>query len=211
MARYREAVCRLCRREGVKLFLKGERCFTDKCAIERRNMPPGQHGTRRRRSKVGAYGVQLREKQKVRRIYGEFERQFRRTFARAEKLPGKTGENLLATLERRLDSIVQRAGFASSRAQARQLVLHGHVRVNGKRVNIPSYLLAVGEEVAVADRMKENAMVLQAGEHAARQTPPSWLEVERAQFRVKLINLPKREELTTPEINEQLIVEFYSK
>lgn len=210
MARYREAVCRLCRREGVKLFLKGERCFTDKCAIERRNMPPGQHGASRR-AKQGAYGAQLREKQKVRRVYGELERQFRRTFARAEGMPGKTGENLLALLERRLDTVVQRAGFASSRAQARQLVLHGHVRVNGRKVNIPSYVLSAGEEVTLVEGMKENAMVLQARDLVSRQTTPSWLEVDREAFHAKLLNVPKREELTTPEISEQLIVELYSK
>lgn len=210
MARYREAVCRLCRREGVKLFLKGERCFTDKCAIERRNMPPGQHGGGRR-AKLSAYGVQLREKQKLRRIYGELERQFRRTFAQAEKLPGKTGENLLALLERRLDTVVHRVGLASSRAQARQLVLHGHVRVNGRAINIPSYLLSPGQEVALAEAMKQNAMVLQARELANRQTIPSWLEVDREAFRAKLVDWPKREEMTTPEINEQLIVELYSK
>lgn len=210
MARYREAVCRLCRREGMKLFLKGERCFTDKCAIERRNTPPGQHGAGRR-AKMGAYGAQLREKQKVRRIYGVLERQFRRSFVAAETLGGKTGENLLAMLERRLDTVVQRAGLASSRAQARQLVLHGHVRVNGRKVNIPSYLLNPGEEVMLVERMRENAMVLQARELANRQTIPSWLEVDRAALRAKLLNLPKREELATPEINEQLIVELYSK
>lgn len=211
MARYREAVCRLCRREGTKLFLKGERCFTDKCAIERRNVPPGAHSRTRRRAKRGAYGEQLREKQKVRRVYGILERQFRNTFGKAEKRAGRTGENLLIMLERRLDTVVQRAGFASSRAQARQLVLHGHVRVNGRKVNIPSYLLSPGEEVALKDGMKENAMVLQARELASRQLVPSWLEVDREAARAKLTAWPKREELTTPEISEQLIVELYSK
>lgn len=210
MARYREAVCRLCRREGMKLFLKGERCFTDKCAIERRNMPPGQHGSGRR-GKLSAYGMQLREKQKLRRVHGVLEQQFRRLFAAAEKMPGKTGENLLITLERRLDTIVQRAGFAASRAQARQLVLHGHVRVNGRKVNIPSYLVNPGQEVALVEGMRENAMVLQARELAARTTIPGWLEVDRDAFRAKLNALPKREELAQPEINEQLIVELYSK
>ena len=211
MARYREAVCRLCRREGTKLFLKGERCFTDKCAIERRNVPPGVHSRTRRRAKRGAYGEQLREKQKVRRVYGVLERQFRNTFKKAEKRAGRTGENLLIMLERRLDTVVQRAGFASSRAQARQLVLHGHVRVNGRKVNIPSYLLSPGQEVALKDGMKENAMVLQARELASRQIVPSWLEVDREAARAKLTAWPKREELTTPEISEQLIVELYSK
>ncbi len=211
MARYREAVCRLCRHEGAKLFLKGERCFTDKCAIERRNVPPGAHSHTRRRAKVGAYGGQLREKQKVRRVYGVLERQFRNTFRKAEKMPGKTGENLLILLERRLDTVVHRAGFASSRAQARQLVLHGHVRVDGRKVNIPSYLLRPGQEVALKDGMKENAMVMQARALFNRHTVPSWLEVDREAGRAKLIAWPKREELTTPEISEQLIVELYSK
>jgi len=210
LARYREAVCRLCRREGIKLYLKGERCFTEKCAIEKRNTPPGSHGRERRR-KLGAYGEQLRAKQRVRRVYGVLERQFRGTFEKAERQPGKTGENLLVLLERRLDTLLQRAGFASSRAQARQLVLHGHVRVNDRKVNIPSYLAGVNDEISLKDKMRENAMVLQARELAGRQSVPSWLEVDRENFRARLTALPKREELITPPLNEQLIVELYSK
>jgi small subunit ribosomal protein S4 len=194
----------------MKLFLKGERCFTDKCAIEKRNVPPGMHG-RGRRPKIRAYGTQLREKQRVRRVYGVLERQFRNIFQKAERMPGKTGENLLVLLERRLDTMVQRAGFASSRAQARQLVLHGHVRVNGKRVNIPSALVSVGDEISLKGQMKENAMVLQAMEVAGRQLTASWLEIDREALRAKLTAWPKREELTTPPLNEQLIVELYSR
>ena len=210
MARYREAVCRLCRREGMKLYLKGERCFTEKCAIEKRNVVPGVHG-RERRPRLGAYGAQLREKQKTRRVYGLLERQFHNLFERAERQAGKTGENLLVALERRLDTIVHRAGFASSRPQARQLVLHGHVRVNARKVNIPSYQVNLNDEITLKDGMKENAMVLQARELSSRQMIPSWLEVERDAARAKLIALPKREELVTPPLNEQLIVELYSK
>ena len=210
MARYREAVCRLCRREGIKLYLKGERCFTEKCAIEKRNTPPGMHGRARRRAGQ-AYGEQLRMKQRARRIYGVLEQQFRNTFARAERAPGKTGENLLVLLERRLDTIVHRCGFASSRAQARQLVLHGHVRVNGKKVNIPSSLVNVNDEISLKDKMKENAVVQQAREVASRQTTVSWLEVDREALRARLTALPKREELITPPVTEQFIVELYSK
>lgn len=210
MARYREAVCRLCRREGMKLFLKGERCFTEKCAIEKRNVPPGVHG-RRRRPKMRDYGIQLREKQRVRRIYGVLERQFRTTFAKAERMPGKTGENMLALLERRLDTVVHRIGFAASRAQARQLVLHGHVRVNGKKVNVPSALVAVGDEIILVDKMKDNVMVQQARELAGRSLLPTWFEVDREAGRAKMTALPKREELQTPALNEQLIVELYSR
>lgn len=210
MARYREAVCRLCRREGIKLYLKGERCFTEKCAIEKRNVPPGMHGRARRRAGA-AYGEQLRMKQRARRIYGVLERQFRNTFGKAERAPGKTGENLLMLLERRLDTIVHRCGFASSRAQARQLVLHGHVRVNGKKVNIPSSLVNVNDEIAIKDKMKENAVVQQARDLAGRQTTVSWLEVDREAFRARVTALPKREELITPPVTEQFIVELYSK
>lgn len=194
----------------MKLYLKGERCFTEKCAIEKRNTPPGMHGRERRR-KPGAYAEQLRSKQRMRRVYGVLERQFRNVFEKAERLAGKTGENLVVLLERRLDTVLQRAGLASSRAQARQLVLHGHVRVNGRKVNIPSYLVNVSEEIALKDKMRENAMVLQARELAGRQSVPSWLEVDRENFRARLIALPKREELTTPPLNEQLVVELYSK
>lgn len=194
----------------MKLYLKGERCFTEKCAIEKRNVPPGAHGRERRR-RMAAFGEQLRMKQRARRVYGLLERQFRNTFEKAERMPGKTGENLLVLLERRLDTVLQRAGLASSRPQARQLVLHGHVRVNGRKVNIPSYLVNVDEEISLKDKMKQNAMGLQARELASRQTIPSWLQVDREAFRAKLVALPKREELTTPPLNEQLIVELYSR
>jgi small subunit ribosomal protein S4 len=162
LARHREAVCRLCRREGQKLFLKGLRCFTEKCAIEKRNFVPGQHGQSRRVKKLAGYGLQLREKQKVKRTYGLLERQFRNYVEKSERAQGPTGENLIVMLERRLDNAVWRAGFASSRSQARQIVLHGHVLINGKKVNIPSYLIDVGEEISLKPKMHQNAMVLEA-------------------------------------------------
>src|SRR6202171_4030080 len=210
VARHREAVCRLCRREGQKLFLKGLRCFTEKCAIEKRNFVPGHHGQSRRPKTVG-YGLQLREKQKVKRTYGLLERQFRNYFHKAERTKGPTGENLIIMLERRLDNVVWRAGLASSRSQARQLVLHGHVRINGKKVNIPSYQVNVGEEVAIKEKMRENAMVLEARNVEQSQNAAPWLEQEREQFKAKVVALPKREDVQTPPINEQLIVELYSK
>ena len=210
MARHRDAVSRLCRREGQKLFLKGLRCFTEKCAIEKRNFVPGQHG-QSRRPKVAGYGLQLREKQKVKRTYGLLERQFRNYFEKAERAKGPTGENLIIMLERRLDNVVWRAGLASSRSQARQLVLHGHVRVNSKKVNIPSYLVNVGEEVAIKEKMHQNAMVLEARNVAQSQSTVPWLEQDREQFKAKVVALPKREDVQTPPFNEQLIVELYSK
>ena len=210
MARHREAVCRLCRREGQKLFLKGLRCFTEKCAIEKRNFVPGQHG-QSRRPKVAGYGLQLREKQKVKRTYGLLERQFRSYFEKAVRAKGPTGENLIITLERRLDSALTRAGFASSHAQARQFILHGHVTVNGRKVNIPSYLVTVGEEIAIKDKMKQNAMVMDARNVAQSQNSVPWLETDREQFRAKVVALPKREDVTATAFNEQLIVELYSK
>ena len=210
MARHRDAVCRLCRREGVKLFLKGLRCFTEKCAIEKRNFVPGQHG-QARRAKLAGYGVQLREKQKTKRTYGLLERQFRNYFEKAVRMKGPTGENLLVMLERRLDNTVHRMGLAGSRAQARQLVLHGHVRVSGQRVNIPSYLVNVGDEVTLKDKMHQNAMVLEARNLAQSQSSAPWLEVDRENFKARVVALPKREDLQTPAINEQLIVELYSK
>lgn len=210
MARHRDAVCRLCRREGQKLFLKGLRCFTEKCAIEKRNFVPGQHG-QARRPKVAGYGLQLREKQKVKRTYGLLERQFRGCFEKAVRAKGPTGENLIIMLERRLDNAVWRAGFASSRAQARQLVLHGHVRVSGKKVNIPSYLINVGEDIAIKDKMHQNAMVLEARNVAQSQNSVPWLETDRDHFKARVVAFPKREDVQTPPINEQLIVELYSK
>jgi small subunit ribosomal protein S4 len=210
LARHREAVCRLCRREGQKLFLKGLRCFTEKCAIEKRNFVPGQHG-QSRRPKVAGYGLQLREKQKVKRTYGLLERQFRSYFEKAVRAKGPTGENLIITLERRLDSALTRAGFASSHAQARQFILHGHVTVNGRKVNIPSYLVTVGEEIAIKDKMKQNAMVMDARNVAQSQSSVPWLETDRDQLRAKVVALPKREDVTATAFNEQLIVELYSK
>jgi len=210
VARHREAVCRLCRREGQKLFLKGLRCFTEKCAIEKRNFVPGQHG-QARRPKVAGYGLQLREKQKVKRTYGLLERQFRGYFRKAEKAKGPTGENLIVMLERRLDNVVNRTGFASSRAQARQLVLHGHVSVNGKKVNVPSYLVSVGEEIILKPKMHQNTMVLEARNVAQSQNTVPWLEIDRDNFKARVVAIPKRENIQTPVFNEQLIVELYSK
>ena len=210
MARHREAVCRLCRREGQKLFLKGLRCFTEKCAIEKRNFVPGQHG-QSRRPKIAGYGLQLREKQKVKRTYGLLERQFRSYFEKALRIKGPTGENLIIMLERRLDNVINRSGFAGSHAQARQFILHGHVTVNGKKVNIPSYLVKVGDEVSMRDKMRQNAMVLEARNVAQSQNTVPWLEIDRDQLKSKVIAMPKREDIQTPSFNEQLIVELYSK
>ncbi|MBL8115069.1 MAG: 30S ribosomal protein S4 [Acidobacteria bacterium] len=208
MARYRESVCRLCRREAMKLFLKGDRCFTNKCAIERRNFPPGQHG--KRRSKILGYGIQLREKQKLKRFYGLLETQFRLTFEAAERMRGVTGENLLSLLERRLDNVVHRLGFAASRAQARQLVRHGHVRVNGKKVNIPSYLVDAGATVAVKEKSQKNPLIASAVETAKGRGVPAWLELNATDFTGKVLSRPKREHVPLV-INEKLIVELYSK
>lgn len=208
MARYTEPVCRLCRRENLKLFLKGERCYTDKCAIERRNYPPGQHG--QRRPKFSEYSIQLREKQKVKRIYGLMENQFRRTFAEAARIKGITGETLLVLLERRLDSVAYRMGFASSRAEARSLVRHGHILVNGKKVNIPSYVVRVGDVVSVREKSRQLGHVLSAMEGSQRRGVPDWAEVDRDAFSGKIKILPTRSDITMP-INEKLIVELYSK
>jgi small subunit ribosomal protein S4 len=211
LARHREAVCRLCRREGQKLFLKGLRCFTEKCAIEKRNFVPGQHGQTRRAKKLVGYGLQLREKQKVKRTYGLLERQFRNYFEKAERMQGPTGENLIVMLERRLDNAIWRMGVASSRSQGRQFVLHGHVRVNGKKVNIPSYLVSVGEEISLREDMHQNAMVLESRNVAQSQSGVPWLDQDREKFKAKVVALPKRENVQTPPITEQLIVELYSK
>ena len=208
MARYRESVCRLCRREGMKLFLKGDRCFTNKCAIERRNFPPGQHG--KRRSKILGYGIQLREKQKLKRFYGVLEGQFRLTFQAAERMRGVTGENLLSLLERRLDNVVHRLGFSGSRAQARQLVRHGHVRVNGKKVNVPSYVVGAGAVVSVKEKSKSNPLIAGAVETAKGRGIPAWLELNASEFQGKVVTLPKREDVAL-QVNEKLIVELYSK
>lgn len=208
MARYSGAVCRLCRRENLKLFLKGERCYTDKCAIERRNYPPGQHG--QARPKFSAYSIQLREKQKVKRMYGLLENQFRRTFAKAEKVKGITGETLLVLLERRLDNICYRLGFASSRAEGRMLVRHGHVLLNGKRVTIPSYFVRVGEVISVQEASRKIGRVVSALEGAQRRGVPEWAEVDREGLSARIKALPTRNDITMP-ISEKLIVELYSK
>ena len=208
MARNTDSVCRMCRREGMKLFLKGERCFTDKCAIERRNYPPGQHG--QGRHKFSEYSIQLREKQKVKRIYGVFEAQFRRYFALAARSRGVTGETLLTTLERRLDNIVFRLSFANSRAEARQLVRHGHFKVNGRKVTIPSFLVNAGDKITVRERSQKVARIVEALELSQRRGVPDWLEIDREGFTGTVKMLPQRADLTMP-INERLIVELYSK
>jgi small subunit ribosomal protein S4 len=208
VARYTGAVCRQCRREGLKLFLKGERCYTDKCAIERRNYPPGEHG--QARPKFSEYSIQLREKQKLRRIYGVLEGQFRRYFQMADRGRGVTGETLLQLLERRLDNIVYRLGFATSRAEARQLVRHGHFRVNGKKVDVPSYLVRSGDTVSVRERSREIARIREALELAQRRGVPEWLEINAEAFSGTIKALPQRADLTMP-INEKLVVELYSK
>ena len=208
MARYTGPVCRLCRREGMKLFLKGERCYTDKCGIEKRNMPPGQHG-RRRASKMQGYGVQLREKQKVKRIYGVLEDQFRRYFEMADRTRGITGVTLLQLLERRLDNVVYRMGFATSRAQARQLVRHGHFLVNGKKVDIPSYSLKAGDVVSVRQTSRENPAILHAVGEVKGRGIPEWIALE-GELGAKVLSMPTREQINLP-VQEQLIVELYSK
>jgi len=209
LARYRGSVCRLCRRENLKLFLKGDRCYSDKCAFERRAYPPGQHG-QRRGGKYSDYRLQLREKQKVKRIYGVLEKQFRGYYRRAERQKGITGTNLLLLLERRLDNVVYRMGFASSRNQARQLVRHNHFLVNGKKVNIPSYSVKPGDVIEVREKSRNVAPILEAMETVVRRGIPNWLEVDKERFRGVFKALPSREDLTMP-IQEQLIVELYSK
>lgn len=209
MARYLDSACRVCRREGLKLFLKGQRCYKEKCAIERREYPPGQHG-QRRRGKISEYGTQLREKQKVKRLYGLLERQFRGTFARASRAKGITGETLLSLLERRLDNMVYRMGFCSSRPEARQFVLHGHFLVNGKKVTIPSYSVKEGDEIALREKSRQIPQVLESLEAVDRRGLPSWLEMDKGKFIGRVKTLPSREELTLP-VREQLIVELYSK
>src|SRR3982751_2724026 len=209
MARYTGAVCRLCRREDMKLFLKGERCYTEKCGYERRSYPPGQHGQNRRR-KRSDYGEQLREKQKVKRIYGIAERQFRGYYYKALRMPGVTGNTLIQLLERRLDNVVYRMGFASDHAEARQLVRHGHFTINGKKVNIPSYLVRAGDEIEVKEPSKKVTRVLESLGAVDRRGVPKWLELDKDNFKGKLTALPARDDLTMP-IREQLIVELYSR
>ncbi len=208
MARYRGSVCRLCRREGMKLFLKGERCFGTRCAIERRGYAPGQHGQRQR--KISDYGVRLREKQKVRRIYGLMERQFRNTFHKAARKEGVTGEILLEYLERRLDNVVYRFGFAPSRQQARQLVRHGHILVNGRRVDIPSFQVSEEDLVQIKDKSPMRDTIKEAVSVAEHRGFPGWLQLDKEQLSGKIIGLPAREDVQYP-IKEQLIVELYSK
>lgn len=208
MARYCGAVCRLCRRENTKLFLKGERCYTDKCAVDRRQYPPGQHG--QRRSKLTDYGDQLREKQKLKRMYGVLEKQFKNYFQKAAQQKGITGENLLFFLERRLDNVVYRLGFAASRNEARQLVRHGHFAVNGRKATIPSLLVRPGDTVRLSEKSREIGKIKESLEVASRRGIARWLELDAASFTGKLVSLPAREELTMP-IREQLIVELYSR
>lgn len=209
MARNIGAACRRCRRENLKLFLKGDRCYSDKCSFERRAFGPGQHGQSRFR-KVSDYAVQLREKQKVKSMYGMLEKQFRLTFEKAEKQKGVTGENLLILLERRLDNAIFRLGFASSRNQARQLVRHRHILVNGKKVNIPSFLVSENDEITLKEKSRANAIINESLEAVARRGVPSWLELDKDNYKATVKAMPNREELTMP-IQEQLIVELYSK
>jgi len=208
MARYTQAVCRLCRRENVKLFLKGDRCFSAKCGVERRTYPPGQHG--QGRARFSDYGVQLREKQKVKRMYGLLENQFARTMSRATRMKGRTGENLLMLLERRLDNVVFRMGFATSRAEARQLVRHGHFKVNGRKATIPSMTLREGDVVQLREKSQKVSRVTGALDALEGKSVPGWLETDKDNFAGKVKALPAREDVTMP-IQEQLIVELYSR
>jgi small subunit ribosomal protein S4 len=211
MARYRDAVCRLCRREGGKLFLKGDRCFKPSCAIEKRGtQPPGQHGATARRKVLAGYGQQLREKQKVKRIYFVLEKQFRNYFEKALRQKGVTGENLLFLLERRLDNVVYRAGFSTSRRQARQLVNHGHIEVNGRKVDIPSFQVKVGDNITVKDKSNKNVHIEGAWQTAVGRGRPAWISSANGDLSVTIASLPKREDVDQ-NINEQLIVELYSK
>ncbi len=208
MARYRDAVCRLCRRESEKLFLKGDRCLTDKCAVERRKYAPGQHGQRRR--KFSDYSLQLREKQKAKETYGILEKQFRLYYFKAEKMIGVTGTNLLQLLERRLDNIVFRMGFAANRRQARQLVLHGHFTVNGGRVNVPSFLIRTGDVVVPRDKSKKLAAIEENIAKIEHRGLPGWIEMDVSKLTGKILNYPSRDEIEIP-VKEQLIIELYSK
>jgi small subunit ribosomal protein S4 len=209
LARYTGSVCRICRRENLKLFLKGDRCYSDKCAFDRRGYPPGQHGQGRRR-KVSDYGIQLREKQKVKRMYGLSEKQFRLFFKRADRQKGITGTNLLVLLERRLDNVVYRLGFVNSRAQGRHFVLHNHFLVNGKRVNIPSYQIGVDDVVEVGEKSRKIKSIEDALEAVVRRGLPQWLDLEKDNYKGVIKSFPVREDISMP-IQEQLIVELYSK
>jgi small subunit ribosomal protein S4 len=209
MARYIGPVCKLCRREGMKLYLKGERCYSEKCSFTRRPYPPGQHG--QGRIKMSEYGLRLREKQKVRRIYGVLERQFRRYFSDANRKKGRTGEQMISLLERRLDSVVHRMGFAATRAAARQLVKHSHVQVNGKCLDIPSYLVAPGDKIEIEEPSRKMPDLLAAIASADKRPVVSWLECDRANFAGTVKGAPVREELNEPAIREQYVVEYYSR
>ncbi len=209
MARYVGPVCKLCRREGMKLYLKGERCYTEKCSQTRRPYPPGQHG--QGRIKLSEYAVRLREKQKVRRIYGILERQFQGYYQAATRRKGRTGEEMLALLERRLDNVLYRSGFASSRAEARQIVRHGHLRINGKRVDIPSYVCRAGEKIELVDNARKFGKVIASVAAAEKRNPASWMEIDKGAFSINIKGPPPREDLNEPEIREQLIVEYYSR
>ena len=211
MARYTDAVCKLCRREGVKLFLKGDRCYSEKCAVDRRAYPPGERGTNRRRPrKMSDYGTQLREKQKLRRVYGVLERQFRHYFDRATRQEGVTGERLLQLLERRLDNLVYRMGFAPSRAAARQLIRHGHIQVGTRKVNIPSYRVRPGEVIAVREKSRHLGVVLESLKGAEMRPKVTYIEVDRGKLEGSLLMLPARAEIPVP-VEEKMIVELYSK
>ena len=209
MARYTGSVCRICRRENIKLFLKGDRCYSDKCAFDRRSYAPGEHG-QRRRGKASDYGIQLREKQKVKRIYGLSEKQFHLFFEKADRQKGITGTNLLVLLERRLDNVVYRLGFCNSRNQGRHFVRHNHFTINGTRVNIPSYLIKVGDEISVFEKSRNIEIITESLDSVQRRGIPQWLELDKGQFKGVVKGLPNREELTMP-MQEQLIVELYSK
>ncbi len=210
MARYTGPVCRLCRRDGTKLFLKGAKCFSEKCPVEKRNFPPGQHGQSKKQKKVVGYGLQLREKQKAKRIYFTLETQFRAYYEKASNRTGVTGELLLQQLETRLDNIAYRLGFALSRRQARQIVRHGHIQVNGRKVNIPSFQCKVGDEIAIREGSKSIVILEEAKNFASGQRAATWLDINRDNLSGKVLSLPKREDINLP-VNEQLIVELYSK
>lgn len=209
MARYRGSVCRLCRRENLKLFLKGDRCYSDKCAFDRRGYPPGQHG-QRRHGKISDYGVQLREKQKVKRMYGLVEKQFHLFFERADRKKGITGTNLLVMLERRMDNVVYRMGFVNSRTQGRHFVRHNHFLVNGKKINLPSYLINTGDVIEVREKSRSIQAIIDSMTAVVRRGVPQWLDLEKDKFKGTVKTLPVREDLTMP-IQEQLVVELYSK
>lgn len=209
MARYTGSVCRFCRRDGLKLFLKGDRCYTEKCAFERRSYAPGDHGQVRRKQ-ASDYGLQLREKQKLKRMYGLAEKQFKGTFMRADRQKGITGANLVVLLERRLDNVLYRLGFASSRAEARQLISHRHFQVGGRTVSIPSYVVKVGEEIELREKSRNIEKIKESLEMVARRGLPAWLSLDKGRFTGKVLALPTREDITMP-MNEQLVVELYSK